>query len=85
MRILDESSDESRPLTYVQLHLTDDEARRAIEFLADCRHDLAEVGLSSSHVSLGSGAADAPEVTLYVYATEDELEAEVAERINEAS
>ena len=61
----------------VELHLTDSEARRLIDAIADRRHDLAEVGMSESHVPLRDGET---EVMFFVYAAKDELEAEVIDR-----
>jgi hypothetical protein len=79
MRTLDY---DSRPLQYVEVHLTDAEAQRAIEALADCRHDLAEIGMGGSHVPISDGHRD---VVFYVYASQEALDAEVAERMRDAT
>ena len=76
MKILDES----RLLRDIELHVTDAEAARLIDSVADCRRDLAEVGMSESHWHVGDGQS---QVTIYVYATVEELEAEVADRLSE--
>jgi hypothetical protein len=39
----------AREFAEVELHLTDAEAERLVDVVADCRHDLAEVGLAESH------------------------------------
>jgi hypothetical protein len=69
----------TRPLQDIEVHLTDFEARELLEAIADCRHDLAEVGMSESHVPLSDRKS---ELMFFVYRAADELEAAVAERMN---
>jgi hypothetical protein len=77
MRILDGA----RALNAVELHLTDAEAERLIESVADCRKDIAEIGMSESHWRVSDGTTEA---MIFVYATQEELEAEVADRMSDA-
>lgn len=70
----------SRELDEIELHLTDAEAERLVDLVSDCRHDLAEVGLSQSHWHLIDGSR---EVTVFLYAKNDELESEVEARLGE--
>ena len=70
--------DDSRSLEHVELHLTDEEAARLLGEVADIRHDLAEVGLPVSHSFINDGQT---EVTVFVYATNEELESEVETRL----
>jgi hypothetical protein len=70
--------DETRPLRVVELHLTQGEAQQVVAAVAECRDDLAN-GIPVGHAPVGDGEHD---VSIYVYATEEELEAEVADRMN---
>ena len=72
--------DGMRLLPEVELHLTDGEAELLITSLADCRDDLSSIGLSESHVPVSDGKT---EVMVYVYATDKELEAGVADRTSD--
>jgi hypothetical protein len=72
--------DGSRQLANIELHITDSEAEKLVDLVVDCRHDIAENGMSESHWHL---ADDRTELTVYVYATSEELESEVASRLAE--
>jgi hypothetical protein len=67
-----------RSLNDLEFHLTDGEAERLVAALLECRDDLAKVGMSESHAPVSGGES---EVTVYVYVSEEELEAEVSERM----
>jgi hypothetical protein len=71
-----------RSLNDLELHLTDGEAEGLVAALVECRDDLAKVGMSESHAPVAGGESD---VTVYVYASEEELEAEVSERMRDDS
>ena len=58
------------------------EAERLLDEIASLRHDLAHVGVSQSHGRLTSDDRE-DEVTVYVYTTAAELEAEVTDRMSE--
>ena len=60
--------------------MIDGEAEQLVAALVECRDDLANVGMSESHAAVSGGEA---EVTVYVYATKKELEAEVADRMSD--
>jgi hypothetical protein len=73
--------DDTRPLRAVELHRTEGEAQQLVAAVAECRDDLAN-GIPVGHAPVGDGAHD---VDVYVYATEAELEAEVADRTSDNS
>lgn len=77
MKILDDT----RPLRAVELHLTEGEAQQLVAAVAECHDDLA-MGIPIGHAPIGDGEHD---VNVYVYATEAELEAEVADRMSDNS
>ena len=77
MKILDET----RPLRAVELHLTESEAQQLVAAVAECRDDLAN-GIAVGHGPVRDGEHD---VDVYVYATEAELETEVADRTSDNS
>lgn len=76
MRILESS----RSLREVELHLTNDEAGGLIDALLDCRDDLSNVGLPESHAPVSDGQT---ELTVFIYAAPDELEAQVEHRMSD--
>jgi hypothetical protein len=76
MRILDGT----RSLDEIELHLTDAEARQVIAALTDSLDDIANFGFGESHSPV---TAEGREVMLYVYSSEEALEAEAADRMAE--
>jgi hypothetical protein len=72
----------SRSLGEIEVHLTEAEARKVIAELADLLDDLTRFGMSESHTHISTGEA---EIALYAYTTNEELEAEVADRMSDNS
>ena len=75
MRILDAN----RSLRDIEVHLTEDEARKVIAELADLLNDLTS-GFSEGHSRVTTGET---EIALFVYTADEELEAEVADRMSD--